>query len=421
MLTRILCRVFLLIFIALSIAACGGGSGSGASGGGSAQTYVITFDMGGVPGMPPEPVTVAAGSAVGNLPEPQHEDWFFDGWYILGSSVSWSASSVPSGDVILRAAWTAAVWLSFDTGGGSAVDAVRLRKGSFAGILTRPTLSGHVFTGWSTSAAAAAADFYAYTPVERSLTVYAVWAPEEAASCSAVFHQGSGGADVIIRMPSGAVIGELLPAEPEREGWRFAYWIDSGGDIVDESTVVRGDLAVDAVWIKTWKLTVVIDGVSAVYVLDDGSAPGTERMPRQADKLYRPFLGWSTLDADGAVDFTAQTPVYSDLVVSAVWQGYPDDLTVDFDLNGGEGSISSKTVPYSGMVSRPDDPSRAGHGFSGWLKGGAAYDFSSGVFESFTLTADWTRNTYNVRFAEDFIGPIAVLHGDAAVIPALTP
>ena len=77
----------------------------------------------------------------------------------------------------------------------------------------------------------------------------------------------------------------------------------------------------------------------------------------------------------------------------------PKTYTVSFNLNGADGSIASQTT-YHGLTKavEPEAPTRTGYTFAGWKNGASEYDFSAVVIENLTLTADWTANTYKVRF-----------------------
>ena len=70
----------------------------------------------------------------------------------------------------------------------------------------------------------------------------------------------------------------------------------------------------------------------------------------------------------------------------------PTRHTVTF---AGEGVTTfTQTVDDGGTVMEPKDPERDGYDFVGWFREGAtaAYDFSTPVRESFTLTASWTKS-----------------------------
>ncbi len=67
--------------------------------------------------------------------------------------------------------------------------------------------------------------------------------------------------------------------------------------------------------------------------------------------------------------------------------------TVTFDVNGGNETIADQTVESGKLVSKPEDPTKEGHTFAGWLLNGEEYDFNTPVTGNITLTASWTENS----------------------------
>jgi len=62
--------------------------------------------------------------------------------------------------------------------------------------------------------------------------------------------------------------------------------------------------------------------------------------------------------------------------------------TVTFDSAGGT-SVAPQTVERGSMAEMPENPTRDGFIFEGWMLDGAEYDFSSPVTEDVTLVANW--------------------------------
>lgn len=65
--------------------------------------------------------------------------------------------------------------------------------------------------------------------------------------------------------------------------------------------------------------------------------------------------------------------------------------TITFETNGGS-SIESRAVDEGIILTKPQDPTKAGHTFAGWYTDAAltnAYDFASAVVENMTLYAKW--------------------------------
>ena len=130
------------------------------------------------------------------------------------------------------------------------------------------------------------------------------------------------------------------------------------------------------------------NGESSSVPVESGQPVAQPENPSYSDHA---FTGW-TLDG-AAYDFTS--PVTADITLVATW--VDATYTVDFDSNGGS-EVSTQTVAYLGQVQEPDAPTYVGYAFNGWLLDGAAYDFSTPVTSSMTLTASWVPVKCTVTF-----------------------
>lgn len=82
---------------------------------------------------------------------------------------------------------------------------------------------------------------------------------------------------------------------------------------------------------------------------------------------------------------------------------YVPGATVTFDANGGS-SVLTQSVALGSTASEPTAPTRTGYAFTGWTKGGVAYDFSTAVNEDITLVAQWEKQavvTFNSNGGTD--------------------
>ncbi|WP_400204061.1 InlB B-repeat-containing protein [Candidatus Methanomassiliicoccus intestinalis] len=71
--------------------------------------------------------------------------------------------------------------------------------------------------------------------------------------------------------------------------------------------------------------------------------------------------------------------------------------TVTFDYDNGSAALTQR-ITHGDKVTKPNDPTKAGHTFTGWQSNGTVYDFNSEVVTDITLTAVWTKNNYTVVF-----------------------
>lgn len=81
-----------------------------------------------------------------------------------------------------------------------------------------------------------------------------------------------------------------------------------------------------------------------------------------------------------------------------VWPGVM--YTVNFDLNGGKGSINSQSVTAGKTVNRPENPARDGYTFVEWQLDGKYYDFATPVTNNITLKAIWKEINTKTRYYE---------------------
>ncbi len=79
-----------------------------------------------------------------------------------------------------------------------------------------------------------------------------------------------------------------------------------------------------------------------------------------------------------------------------------DSATVDviFDTDGGS-AVSTQKVLRGQKAVTPGYCKKPGYTLEGWYKNDTVYDFTEPVIEGFTLTAQWTANTYTVSFDSD--------------------
>lgn len=112
-------------------------------------------------------------------------------------------------------------------------------------------------------------------------------------------------------------------------------------------------------------------------------------------------LGWNTdKNADSAQKTVTMTE--GGLTVYAVWQ--PDTFTVDYNANGGKGTMDAQTATYGVPVTLNRNTfTRDGYTFAGWktqADGGTGYADGAQITPNanITLYAQWTANKYTVAF-----------------------
>lgn len=98
-------------------------------------------------------------------------------------------------------------------------------------------------------------------------------------------------------------------------------------------------------------------------------------------------------------DYEFNVSDYADQITVKLVGG-PSRPVVSFDSNGGS-QVAQVTADYNNKLTRPADPTWAGHTFLGWYKDPALtqpWDFDNDVVtEDITLYAGWSLNTYSVE------------------------
>lgn len=88
-----------------------------------------------------------------------------------------------------------------------------------------------------------------------------------------------------------------------------------------------------------------------------------------------------------------------------IWGYATTYYDVIFDSNGGTAVGTQKNVQYGTTATKPENPTREGYRFLGWFtKDGKAFDFSTPITKSMTLTAKWeivNINAYIIPITSD--------------------
>ncbi len=161
---------------------------------------VVTFDADN--GSAEETQTVGVGTAVTPPEDPTKEGFVFDGWYPVTDTGelaenAFSFDTIITESVTLKAKWRSLYTVTFDSDGGSAVDAQQVEADGNAVIPDAPTKEGYIFLGWySVTDGVTAAEPYDFDEtVTAALTLKAKW--QEHVTVTLIAGSGSGEAVVI--------------------------------------------------------------------------------------------------------------------------------------------------------------------------------------------------------------------------------
>lgn len=347
-----------------------------------AKKHTVTFDSG--EGSKVDSQTVKEGDPVSKPDNPTREGYTFNGWLLGGDPYDFTTPVMQ--DLTLTASWTknkSTYTVKFDLNGGDGnIADQKVKEGSTIDRPANPTREGYTFMGWQYEDS----DWNFLNTVASNMTLTAQWKRNEVKKYTVAFDTADGTSIDPQTIRDGGKVSK--PDDPTREGYEFKGWTLNGVDY-DFTAPVKADLVLTAVWTpvkpKTYTITFDTDGGTVVpsqTVKDKGTA--TE--PTAPTKTGYEFKGW-LLDGK-TYDFT--TPVTKDVTLKAKWEKTKvESYTVAF--NSAEGSeVASQTVEQGKTAVKPDDPTREGYDFQGWLLNGQAYDWNTPITGDITLTASWT-------------------------------
>ena len=202
-----------------------------------------------------------------------------------------------------------------------------------------------------------------------------------------------------IDVPYGETVD--FPEDPEKEGYDFIGWKDSGGNLVTDETAITDDTVLTAYFdAHNHTVTYVLNNgeESVVQPYDFGAAVTAYEV---SEREGYTFGGWYYDNETFANAFDVTTMPDEDLVFYAKWtkNNYP----VTFNANGGKFSDESEVYTYQGAygdsITAPEtDPTRTGYDFVGWEPelGTVSADPNDNVFMA-TWNAHEATVTYKVN------------------------
>ena len=228
------------------------------------------------------------------------------------------------------------------------------------------------------------------------------------------FYDKTDGIPVVKSYPDGETI--TLPAPADYPGYAFVGWYDNpqfSRMPVTRVTVYAGNTyTYYARWEETsYTITFEGEGTEGLpdvkyYYGDDDDLPEPERAGYS-------FAGWclvpqEEMGVDDELFYSISADMYGDKTLYAVWE--PEVYTIYFDPNGGDAVATAGAATYGeNYTFTPAE--RTGYTFLGWFsdaEGGTQYTDDHGrsldvwnETEGRTLYAQWTINTYTVRYETD--------------------
>ena len=296
-------------------------------------------------------------------------------------------STIPAADMTFTAQWQVNQYtFTFDSNGGSDVAAITQDYGTEVTAPAAPTREGYTFLGWDKEVPS--------TIPAADMTFTAQWQVNQ----YTLTFDSNDGSTVVVALTQDYGSAVTAPDAFVREGYTFLGW-----DKEVPSTMPAENQSFKAQWqINQYKVVFVSENdVLSEATLDYGSAITVPEVP--AREGYT-FLGW-----EPKVDETV--PAH-DVTYRAQWN--VNKYTLTFDSNGGS-DVAAITQDYGTEVTAPANPTREGYTFLSWDK-----DIPSTMpAENQSFTAQWQINQYQVVFVSenDVLSEATLDYGSAITVP----
>lgn len=290
---------------------------------------------------------------------------------------------------LLMGCGASTVVVTFESNGGSEIEAISVNNGEGISVLPTPIKEGYDFKGWFIDNEYK--DTFSSDVIEESITVYAKW---DLKVYTVTFDTGITTASVEVKHGETAV----CPITPVKPGYEFKNWDKALTNITSSQTITA---VYDTL---VYEVKFMVDGVQygEIQKINYGNDAVAPTDPTKTGYTF------STWDA-------ALTNVRADLVCNAVFtiNKYTVGFYSDNVLIG-----STQEVEYGAGATAPTAPKKTGYTFIAW-----DVDFSE-VKGALTVNAIYEPVVYDVVFKVDGVqygeGQL-IEHGKAAQKPATDP
>jgi uncharacterized repeat protein (TIGR02543 family) len=277
------------------------------------RRYVITYHLNGGSGVT-TPGYYRSTDAAFALPAPTREGYTFGGWYATSDLSGAPVTGVTQGsmeDKDFYAKWTANAppppiqyTVTFDSHGGSAVQALTANAGTTVNQPAAPTRAGYTFLGWYSAASGGTPyTIWPYT-VNANVTMHAQWqenAPPPPTQYTITF-ESNGGSEVAA-MTVNAGTSATKPNDPTRTGYTFRGWYNvvSGGVGYGWPYTPTGNVTMHAQWTLNSAGQTIILTIANFTGLSD---PAQGTFTDTAFTLTRPAGSKTITVTDSATDIS---------------------------------------------------------------------------------------------------------------------
>lgn len=221
--------------------------------------------------------------------------------------------------------------VDFDSNGGTAVLSQTVLSGEFATKPQDPTYKDHTFIHWALEGVEFKFDEY---PIVASITLTAVWAPDEGVNKHTVTFDSQGGSSVNAQevVENGFA---TKPTNPTYAGHTFLHWALNDKEFNFETTPITAAITLLAVWEVNQEVityTVTFDSKEGSNIPNQTVEANTLVIkPADPTKALYDFGGWYI----GEVLYDFNTPVTSNITLEAKWTLTPEPTYVELSFAEG--------------------------------------------------------------------------------------
>ena len=311
-------------------------------------------------------------------------------------------------NLTLYAQWTVnSSTISFNSNGGSAVEAITANYGTTITAPTAPDKEGHTFAGWYTDDTLQNEYTFTTIPAE-SITLYAKWTVNQ----YTVTYYVDGGKYQSYDIKYGEAV--TIPADPTKTGYTFKGW-----DAEIPASMPAENLTFNAAFdINQHTITYMIDNKKVETQTYNFGATITAYQPDNTEG--KTFSGWSP-------ELPETMPDYN-ITVSGSFNANTYTITYYVD---GKPYDNPQSVEFGETITPMNQPTKDGYTFSGWVW----YKVENGVetkLEAAPATmpayhlvvrGSFTINTYKVTFHPNNIdkdSTVSVDYGSLIEVPSVS-
>jgi uncharacterized repeat protein (TIGR02543 family) len=207
--------------------------------------FTISFESNG--GSSVSQITQDFESSISAPTNPNRTGYSFAGWYSdVALTSSFVFDTMPGNNFTLYAKWSLNDYtISFNSNGGTVVDAITQGFGTSVSAPDEPTKEGYTFVRWYLTDSEVAYSF-ATMPAEN-ITLNALWISDDVTTYTVTFNSNGGDSVDPQIVPENGVA--TLPTSPSRNGYTFDYWYVDNPEIeYSFSTLIIQNITLNAKW-----------------------------------------------------------------------------------------------------------------------------------------------------------------------------